>query len=110
MRKMIAHEIAASPAQVTIYRGIEGGLGITRTIDIFENDKAVVAAGHPQPPPQRRSYRGAARAFGLAVSPKKTVEMFVVPNLVFDDAARQQRQHRLGAGARQGRVITGRTH
>src|SRR5690349_16792688 len=74
---------------------------------MFQNNETVVAAAHSQAPPQRGNDGSAARGFCLAISPKKAVEMLVMPDFVFDDAPREHGQNRLRAGARQGRVVAG---
>src|SRR5882672_495719 len=94
--------LAAHPA---IDLDIEGFASMTGAVDMLEDDVAVVAAGHPQAPPQRREYRGAARSLLVLILPEKPVEMLVVTYLVFGDAARQYAQHGVWAGPRQGSVI-----
>src|SRR5215472_1129566 len=77
-------------------------------VDVLQDHEAVVAAGHPQAPPQRRHDLRAARTFDLLVAPEITIEMLVVADLVVCYAPRHDGEYRIRAGARQSGVIAGR--
>src|SRR6516162_4106388 len=109
MREVIADEPAAFAAYAAIRRDIKGFAGMTGTVHVLEHDKAVVAAGHPEPTPQRRQDCGAPRIFEIPIFAEIAIEVLVVPDFVLRDVAGQDGEHRIRAGTRQGPVIAGGT-
>src|SRR5689334_1720423 len=104
---MVADKIAALLSQPPVYPLVKIPARITGAVNVLQHDEAVVAAAHPQAPPQRWYDRRASRALGFAVPSVETVEMFEMAHLVLGDVPGQNCQHRIGAGAGQGRVIAG---
>src|ERR1700746_1642432 len=79
-------------------------------VNVLQHQKAIIAAGHPQPPPKSRSNISAARAFGISIIPEITVEMLVVTDFIVRYSTSQQGEHGIPARARQGGIIAGGTH
>jgi len=98
VREVITHKVAALSAQVAVYLGIEACSWMAGTVDVLQDDEAVVAAGHLQSPPQRRNDPGASRTVQIPIFAEKAVEILVVTNFVFGDAAGQACQYRFRAG------------
>ena len=95
MREVIADQLSPLPAQIAVNLGVEGTRGVRSSVDMFHNHDAVVAAGHPQPPPERRHDRSAARTFDLSVAPEIAIKMLVMSNFIVCNVAGQHGKHGL---------------
>src|SRR5215469_16810449 len=109
MWEMTPHKRAALATHLAVHPDVKGFAGMAIAVDVLENDKAVVPAGHSQAAPQRRENRGTTRLLRIAVLSKKPVKVLVMTHLVFGDATCQKSEHGLGAGARQSPIVTRRT-
>src|SRR6202035_1091726 len=105
MREVASDKVAGLSAQAAAHPDVERFVVTIGAVDMLEGDKALVAAGHLQPPPQRRKDCGPARRLGDPVLPEIPIKMLVVTHLVFGNMAGQHRTDRIRARAGQGAII-----
>src|ERR1700747_1502989 len=104
MREMRPDQLPGVAAQVPIYPIIQWLIGMTRAVQVFHCDIAVLAIDHPEPVQERAEYGTTACGFGVLVPAKIPIKVLIVTDFVFGDPVCNGREHRIAADAAQGRV------